>query len=480
MIKLRRRAGAVIVLLSIASSGAGPVQATAPTATAQSVIAAFTLVAPNGTTPSALVARAIVPGGTRCPALTTVHSGGRVKSTHMKQRVPAATTANLFNEMIACSAPIPAGAIGARVLTSVIPHAMPQRVKDIAILGDTGCRMKKGGPTGQPADIQACNDPSAWPLATTSATIASQKPDLTIFLGDFFYREIACPPEQTALCGGSPAPGAVPFKDSAMAWSADVWTPMTAALAAAPLVVVRGNHADCNRGGNGYFIYMDPREGTEKTCAPMLSASGELVAPAYDVTDPYAIDVRVNNSRDLRLVVFDGSGDDDCVTTPLLSKLETNYRKANKLAKGSGESWLLVHRPIVAWTPTDDCNPEGSWITADQQVASYGQLDNYDLLLSSHIHLVESMNIPGIPSQLVIGSGSTKLVTAGKFTLPAAGPSFDPSKAYPAPTSGWWDVRFGFGMAHPIQKKGWKVDLQDPRGAKFAACRVSKRTVDCG
>jgi hypothetical protein len=33
-------------------------------------------------------------------------------------------------------------------------------------------------------------------------------------------------------------------------------------------VVVRGNHEDCNRGGNGYFIYMDPREGTEKTCAP--------------------------------------------------------------------------------------------------------------------------------------------------------------------------------------------------------------------
>ena len=84
------------------------------------------------------------------------------------------------------------------------------------------------------------------------------------------------------------------------------------------------------------------------------------------------------------------------------------------------------------------------------------------------------MNIPGIPSQLVIGSGATKLETAGKFTLPAAGPSFDPSKAYPAPTSWWWDIRFGFGMAHPIQKKGWKVDLQDPRGAKFAACKSVK------
>ncbi len=60
----------------------------------------------------------------------------------------------------------------------------------------------------------------------------------------------------------------MPFKDSAMDWSADALTPITAALAAAPLAVVRVNHEDCNRGGNGYFIYMDPREGTEKTCAP--------------------------------------------------------------------------------------------------------------------------------------------------------------------------------------------------------------------
>ena len=96
MVKLRLGAGATIVLLSIAVSVAGPVQATAPMATAQSMIAAFTLIVPNGTTPSARVARAIVPSGMRWPALTTVHSGGRVKSTHMKQLVPSATTSNRF------------------------------------------------------------------------------------------------------------------------------------------------------------------------------------------------------------------------------------------------------------------------------------------------------------------------------------------------------------------------------------------------
>ena len=72
--KLRLGAGATIVLLYIAISVAGPCQATAPMATTQSVIAAFTLVAANGTTPSALVARAIVPS-TGCRAVQRLGYG---------------------------------------------------------------------------------------------------------------------------------------------------------------------------------------------------------------------------------------------------------------------------------------------------------------------------------------------------------------------------------------------------------------------
>ncbi|MCX6432673.1 MAG: metallophosphoesterase [Actinobacteria bacterium] len=439
---------------------------------AGAVVAAFSLAAPSGATASGLVARAIIAAGTRCPALTTVSIDGTTHSTPMRQRVPAATTAQLFGALISCSAPMPAKSVSARVLSTTIPNAMPARITRMAVLGDTGCRIKG-------AAIQACNDPAAWPLATLSATIAAQRPDLTVFLGDFFYREALCPPEQTAACGGSPAPGAVPFKDSALGWNADTFIPMAPLLAAAPLVVVRGNHEDCPRGGNGYFIYMDPREGTEGTCAPAETPAGELVKPAPDLTSPYAIDVKVSKGKDLRFIIMDSAAGWDCGVTPLLPKQTAAYASARKLAKGSDQYWLLVHRPIAAWTPTDDCTEGGSWVAADQQIASYGQLAPYDLILSSHVHLVESMNIPGIPGQLILGNGSTQLEVEKPFVLPTAGPAWDPAKTYPAPTSGWWAVRFGYAMAHPGKASTWTMKLRAPDGAEFARCRVVKRLVNC-
>lgn len=453
-----------------APAEAGPVALALPPARA--VVAAFSVVAPQGASPSGLVARAIIAGGTRCPALKTRNARGHVKSTAMSQRRAPDTTEGAFASLVACSAPIPAGAVSAHVRNVTIPARMPTRVDDVAIYGDTGCRLKG-------SNVQSCNDPQAWPLASLSSTIAASRPDLIIFMGDFFYREIACPSDSSGACAGSPAPGALPFKDSAGGWAADVFTPMAAALAAAPIVVVRGNHEDCNRGGNGYFIYMDPREGTEGTCAPIVDG-GLLVAPPSDVTDPYFVDIAVNDRRSLRLVVVDSAGDEDCTVTSALGRQQAAYTAAQGMARrASGEAWLLVHRPVIGWQVNDDCAPTGSWVVADQQAASYGKLAHYDLLVSSHVHLVQSMNIPGVPGQLVMGNGSTLLEQPTPFALPTTGPSFDSSKAYPAPTSGWWDVRFGFAMAHPSATGAWSMEMKDPLGDVFAQCSVAKKRVDC-
>ena len=437
-----------------------------------SLVAAFSLAAPNGTSPSGLIARAIVAGGTRCPALTTTSNDGTIRSTVMRQRKPAVTTVHLFDALIVCSAPIPARSVTARVLSSEIPHAMPASITNIALLGDTGCEIKG-------VSIQDCNNPNAWPLARLSTSIAAQKPDLTVFLGDFFYREDTCPSEQTARCGGSPAPGAVPFTDSALGWNADTFIPMAPLLGAAPLVVVRGNHEDCHRAGNGYFLYMDPREGTEHTCAPVATSTGELVRPEADLTQPYAIDVTVDTARRLRLIVVDSAAGYNCEVSPLMTKKAAAYARARTLAKPGAQNWLLVHRPVAAWTPSDDCAPDGDWMSADEQLASYGQLAPYDLILSSHIHLVESMNIPGIPGQLLFGNGGTELDINKPFILPSYGPSWDPAKAYPAPTSGWWATRFGYGMAHPSKASTWTVDMRSPKGTQFARCEIVRRTVNC-
>ena len=246
------------------------------------VIAAYSLAAPVGMTRSGLVARAVVPMGNPCPLLRTTHANGANKRTAMIERVAPATTNGAFASLRSCSAKMPYGALSATVGERAIPASMPKETDRIAVFGDTGCRLKGTWD-------QACNSPESWPLAQISRSIAAERPQLIVYTGDFYYREAACDPSNTALCAGSPAPGAgLPFKDTATGWLADVFTPMASVLAAAPIVVVRGNHEACYRGGNGYYIYFDPRDGTEGTCAPQLNSSGALVNPAEILNETFA------------------------------------------------------------------------------------------------------------------------------------------------------------------------------------------------
>ncbi len=74
-----------------------------------------------------------------------------------------------------------------------LARSNPQR---IVILGDSGCRLEDG------RAAQACNDPNAWPFSKIAAAAAAARPDLVIHVGDYQYREAACPPGNTG-CAGS-------------------------------------------------------------------------------------------------------------------------------------------------------------------------------------------------------------------------------------------------------------------------------------
>lgn len=433
-------------------------------------IAAYSLVAPIGASPSGLVARAVVPHGTGCPRLDVVGSDGRTTSVRMTERKAPPTTGAAFAAFTACTADIPAGAMKASIGTAVIPAAMPSRIERMAIFGDTGCRMKGG-------TIQDCASPDAWPLARIAVSMAKERPDVIVFTGDFFYREAACPDDKVALCGGSPAPiKGMPFNDTDYSWAADVFTPMSPVLSTAPIVVTRGNHEECSRGGNGYFLYMDPRKGTESACAPVVASDGKLSVPKNNLTPTFATDLTVDAERKLRLVVVDSSGGYDCDTSGVVPLQRTRYGRAQQLAKGR-ESWLVVHRPITGWQPSDDCGPDGGWISADQAVASAGLLAPFQMLLSSHIHVAEAVNIPGIPGQLVIGNGGT-LLEPGTGPVAATGPTFT-GVSYPAPTSSWVDKRFGYVMASPASGTGWTMRMHDPSGEVFATCSLASKRVSC-
>ena len=100
-----------------------------------------------------------------------------------------------------------------------------------------------------------------WPAAA-----AKFKPDLVIHVGDYLYRESACPPGNQG-CAGSP------WGDNWTTWKADFFDPAAPLLAAAPIVLVRGNHEDCKRAGPGWTRLQGP---TAFDCRALHGASAAL------------------------------------------------------------------------------------------------------------------------------------------------------------------------------------------------------------
>src|SRR5207249_3297062 len=66
------------------------------------------------------------------------------------------------------------------------------------VIGDSGCRMKRADDAWQ-----SCNDPNGWPFLRIAAAAARLKPDLVLHVGDYHYRENACPARRPG-CEGSP------------------------------------------------------------------------------------------------------------------------------------------------------------------------------------------------------------------------------------------------------------------------------------
>lgn len=476
---LRRTLTVVLVAVALASwlqpATALPVAGTS--------IASYSVMTSRSVAPSGLIARAVLPSGVACPALMATVLGERRAVRSLPRRISTSTWP-AFASIKVCEARIPVGATAAEFAGRGIPAAMPATVRNMALFGDTGCRIAK-------SQVQDCSDPATWPLATISAQIAQERPDVIIHTGDYFYREAPCPPTQLAACGSSPDPLAgYPFDDSAYGWIADVLLPMTPVLQSAPILFTRGNHEECSRGGNGYFLLLDPGWQNGSECAPRADGSVPLAAQ-----EPFAIDLPLEGERSVRLVVVDSAnGSDSPPLTPMPGKREF-YEHAQRLAQGSGDAWLITHRPIfglisATYAPTSAKKSETwtPWTSFDEQVASYGLLNRYDMILSSHVHLAQAVQVPGSPGQLTIGNGGTLLDAVEGYPMPSVGPLADatgqpqaPGLApYPVPTSMWTAVRFGYAMAEPARAEGsWRVTMKDPVGGAFARCGISDRTIAC-
>ena len=274
-----------------------------------------------------------------------------------------------------CELLLPADAQSASVEGRLLPlpKAQPRR---LLIFGDTGCRLKG-------SLVQDCNDPRAWSFPAVARWAASHHPDLVIHVGDYYYRETPCPGGH-AGCSGSP------FGDNWAAWDADFFGPATSLLAAAPWVMVRGNHEDCKRGGPGWFLLLD-------------AAPRPLPCPS--AAAPMAIDI-----GGLKLGVLDSSETDDAFAPrDLVAAFRAQFESVAAQAKGE-PLWLVTHRPVWGLAPVirvGSLGPVETPINATEEAALGGEdLSDVQMIVSGHIHHFASFSFEGDrPAQLVVGTG---------------------------------------------------------------------------
>jgi Calcineurin-like phosphoesterase len=313
---------------------------------------------------------------------------------------------------------------------------LPQAPNLVIVFGDTGCRVTK-------TQLQACNDPMAWPFLRNAQTIAKARPDLIVHVGDYLYREDMCPDDARGCAG--------PNGDNWATWKADFFDPAETALGAAPWVFTRGNHESCARSWRGWFYYLDPRP--------------------FDGTCTEQSDVWIAHTGALRIGVVDSA----LVANRDSARAWYVPRMAVQLSRLSGQvDWIAVHHPFWAYLPgvTPTVALAAAWDTVKPE--------GIRLILSGHIHVFEFLGFDiGYPSQLVAGIGGTNLETvpiehrlAGEavFGIPV--------------NSGESRHDFGHTELNRVKKgreKGWTVDLMELDGSKALRCTLPDvGVVRCG
>jgi hypothetical protein len=364
-----------------------------------------------------------------------------------KQMPMAVRVAKGGNFPLLCSATLP---VGAKVVildgTPInVPVADPQR---ILVLGDTGCRIKGDA-------VQACNDPVAWPFAGLAKAAAMLKPDLVVHLGDYLYRESPCP-AGNAGCAGSP------YGDNWDSWNADFFTPAQPLLAAAPWVVIRGNHEDCYRGGPGFLRLLGP-------------VAYDPAAPCTDHLEPYAV---MAGSQTIA-VMDTASAPDTTVDEKALPAYRKDFESLKAMANvGTGrELWLATHRPIWAAITGPLGIPIGGNATLIEAAGDLSAFNAISLMLAGHIHTFEAINYDGkVPPQIVAGHGGDNLDVT---PLNLHGAVFQGHSGVGVKDG--LSVR-GFGflmMTREAGSEGWAIQLYDSAGVPGVQCRFETGRVFC-
>ncbi len=374
--------------------------------------------------------------------------------------------------VLTCEAVLPKGTQMASVGGEPLP--IPKSIIErIVVIGDTGCRLKNA-PNKEDGAWQGCNDPAAYPFGKIASAAAAWKPDLIVHVGDYHYRENACPDDQPQ-CKGSP------WGYGWDAWNADFFGPGAPLLRAAPLAATRGNHENCMRAGQGWWRFIDPR--------PLLAgrdcndAGDDLTG---DYSDPYAI--QIGNGG--QIIVLDLAKEaPGPLTAPdiTFSKYRDVYRKYSVLAAQQPYTIAANHHPILGFAAkagpkADDASmlrPGSEPIqSAFSSINPWITPDNVQILLSGHIHVWEQVSFKSRhPTQFIAGfSGTFEDVVKlpeklDENAMPAAGAEVASFSS--------WVYGFGWMSMERTGLQNWSVVVWDVNGKAVNHCTIVGKDSKC-
>lgn len=429
MKKLWRALGVTLTAAAMLACGRIPAQA------AEDPLYAWVQLGPG----DSAQARALVPAGATCPNLVV---DGQARK--MQLRAPA-DPADAF-AVTSCQAALPRGVASLQVgsLALPLPSAAPRR---IAVIGDTGCRIKGDR-------VQACDDPAAWPFPAVAEAVAAARPDLIVHVGDYHYRESPCP-EDAHGCAGSE------WGYNWGTWQADFFAPAGPMLAGAPFLFVRGNHETCERAWRGWYRFL---------------AEIAWTPECHDYSAPYAVTVDGH-----RLIVLDSTKANDRKAKPgQVESYAALLHAVNDLAAGAPGSWLVTHKPFWSIGKVKGAggrHPHSDGYNAVLQAADEDTPLAAEIgsILSGHFHLFQALSFAGTPArpnQLILGTGGT-LLAEGPAVLPAG---FD---AWGMAAKNFMTLeKFGFALLEPTGGS-WRMTLNDTGGTVFATCDLAPFSARC-
>ena len=350
--------------------------------------------------------RAAEAGANPCPTITI--NGG----TPVQMNLRAAATTSLALRSVntppakpalfpvsSCEYQLPSGATSAVVAGQSLPLPKANPTK-IVVIGDTGCRLQNGNGT------QSCNDPNPngtdtpYPFAAIAALAAAQNPDLVLHVGDYAYRDNPCPAGQGYNCGGSP------WGFGWDTWQADLFTPGAPLLAAAPWIMTRGNHEQCNRAGQGWYRFLDTNPYDTTGVHTCDNPANDAIATGGNWNNPFL--VNINSST--QVVVFDTANAKPQSQSPALptgpgSLFYTTYASelttAGNLVGASPlpfNLWSNHHpifgyatgspptNPIPAFLPVMNSVFPGTYFPPPINLALHGHTHDYQAINFQHRH----------------------------------------------------------------------------------------------